>query len=245
MDSLLSTQQNFRDLGGIPATDGRKIKPGLLFRSGDFFSLSAGDIGKLETIGLSAIIDFRAVREFTSRPDKLIGTVTEIIHISIHDYAREDSERFLAENNAAGLATLLVGDYRRMITEHQNDFRRFFEVLANTENLPLVYHCAAGKDRTGLATVFLLQALGVDMANIWDNYMATNDYAKSYTRKIIDKVTASGLNGEILLPLLEVRKEYLEAALVEIVRQAGSLQCYVEDVLLADIAVLQSKYLDS
>jgi len=243
LDPILSTQLNFRDLGGIQTTDGRKVKSGLLFRSGDFFTLSPGDIHKLEVMKLASIIDLRARREIDRRPDKLIDSVKEIIHIDIHDAARDKAEKFLEENDAEGLETVLIHDYIRMITVHQHDFRSFLDILANTENLPLVYHCAAGKDRTGLATVFLLTALGVDLEHIREDYMATNIFTESYTQKIIRKVTESGLNGEILRPLLEVRKEYLDAALTEIERLSGGLEIFVRDVLKADIKKLREKYL--
>lgn len=234
---------NFRDLGGIKTADGRSIKSGLLFRSGDFFSLATEDIRKLEKMGLSVIIDLRAMREILQRPDKEIATVNQTIHIDIHDAARDKAEKFLESNDAKGLETLLIGDYERMVDVHQADFRRFLQVLATTVNLPLVYHCAAGKDRTGMATVFLLVALGVEMDIIWDDYMATNHYAASYTEKIISKVTKSGMNGEILRPLLEVRKEYLAAALTRIDEKYDGLNNFVEKVLEADVVGLQERYL--
>jgi len=223
--------------------DGRKVKPGLLFRSGDFFTLSPGDIRKLESMKLACIIDLRARREIISRPDKLIGTVKEIIHIDIHDAAREKSEKFLQENDARGLETVLIGDYIRMVSNHQPDFRRLLSILATTDHLPLAYHCTAGKDRTGLATVFLLTALGANLEDIRNDYMATNALTKSIMQKFIRKVTESGLNGEILRPLLEVRIEYLDAALDEINRNYGSLHDFARDILKADVLTLRDKYL--
>ncbi len=215
----------------------------MLFRSGDFFSLSDEDILTLEHLCLSAVIDLRAKREIEKRPDKAISTVKETIHIDIHDYAREKSEKFLENNDAKGLETVLIGDYIRMVNIHQADFRRFLHILATTENLPLVYHCAAGKDRTGMATVFLLTALGIDMQQIWEDYMATNLFSASFTEKIIRKVTESGLNGAILRPLLEVREEYLGAAIKEIDLKYSGLKIYVEKVLRADTSKLREKYL--
>jgi protein-tyrosine phosphatase len=236
---------NFRDLGGIPTTDGQRIKPGLLFRSGDLFSLSDEDLLILETMKLAMVIDLRAGREIERRPDKKIATVKETIHIDIHDAARDKAEKFLEDNDAKGLETVLIGDYIRMVELHQADFKNFLNILAHTENLPLVYHCAAGKDRTGMATVFLLTALGVGPDNIWDDYMATNKFSGPYTEKIIKKVTETGMNGEILRPLLEVRKEYLEAALNLIDQKFGGLQNFVENILEADSARLRDKYLVS
>ncbi len=219
------------------------VRPGILFRSGDLFSLQAEDIRRLEEMKLASIVDLRAKREIDVRPDKQIGTVNEVIHIDIHDAARDKAQKFLETNDADGLETVLIGDYVRMVNIHQDDFRRFLEVLANTGNLPLVYHCAAGKDRTGLATVFFLSALGVDLENIWADYMDSNIYSEPTILRIIRKVTESGMKGELLRPLLEVRKEYLQAALDEIDLKYGGLQSFVIEVLKADCEKLQKKYL--
>jgi protein-tyrosine phosphatase len=78
---------------------------------------------------------------------------------------------------------------------------------------------------------------------IWDDYMATNHYAASYTEKIISKVTKSGMNGEILRPLLEVRKEYLAAALARIDEKYDGLNNFVEKILEADVVGLRERYL--
>jgi len=223
--------------------DGRKVRPGLLYRSGDFHDLSQEDREKLEGMGLYSIIDFRSVREKTRRPDEEIRTVREIIPIEIHDAARDMAERLMAKGDGKALETVLIGDYIRMVHIHQDDFRKFFRVLATTENLPLVYHCVAGKDRTGLATVFLLTALGAGMADIRENYMETNIRMRGVTDRIIRRATEDGMKGEILRPLLEVRKEYLDAALAEIGKFSGSLESYVSEVLQADTEVLRARYL--
>ncbi|MCX6306657.1 MAG: tyrosine-protein phosphatase [Bacteroidetes bacterium] len=243
MKTILTHQLNFRDLGGIATKDGRHIKPGVLYRSGDFYSLTDDDIFTLEQLKLGTIIDLRAQRELEQRPDKVILTVKDVIHIDIHDAAREKAEKFLENNDARGLETVLIGDYTRMVDSHQADFRKFLHILATTENLPLVYHCAAGKDRTGMATLFLLTALGVEMKDIWDDYMATNIVAAPFAEKIIRKVTESGHNGEILRPLLEVRREYLQAALDRIGQKYHGLEFYLHDILNADIPQLQDKFL--
>ncbi|MCK9424031.1 MAG: tyrosine-protein phosphatase [Bacteroidales bacterium] len=243
MKTILKTQPNFRDLGQIPVVDGRKIKPGLLFRSGELFSLSDEDISTLEKIPLQMIIDLRAQREIDRRPDKPVKTIKSIVHIDIFDGARDRSEKFLKENNARELATVLIGDYRRMVVDHAPEFQKFLQILAATAHLPLVYHCAAGKDRTGLATIFLLTALGAEMEVIREDYLASNALSRIITDKIIREVTDSGQNGEILRPLLEVRDDYLDAALDEINKQYGSLENYVKNILLADRQTLQSKFL--
>jgi protein-tyrosine phosphatase len=235
---------NFRDLGGIVAADGRRVKSGLLFRSGDLHSLSDEDVDVLTRMELATIIDFRASREIARRPDRTIPTVKEVIHIDIHDAARDKAEKFFANNDAKGLETVLIGDYIRMVELHQSDFKRFLAILATTEKLPLVYHCAAGKDRTGLATAILLHGLGVDRETIWTDYMATNIHAAVSMEKIMRKATESGMNGAILKPLLEVRREYLQAAIDRIETKYQGFEFYVQNILHADFDRLQQKYLE-
>lgn len=240
----LKNQLNFRDIGGILTADGRKIKSGLLFRSGDLFSLSDEDIATLESINLSMIIDLRAEREIIRRPDKPISTVKEIVHLEIHDTARDEAEKFFANQDEPGLEAVLIGDYRRMVKDYKENFKRFLNILSHTLNLPLVYHCAAGKDRTGLATVFLLHALGVDHDVIWKDYMETNARTSAFVEKIIKKVNESGQNGSILRPLLEVRHEYLQSALDEIDLSYGGLDQYVRNILEAKVDRLREIYLE-
>jgi protein-tyrosine phosphatase len=240
---ILLSQLNFRDLGGISATGGRKIRPGLLFRSGDLHSLSDDDVAKLEALGLATIVDLRASREIEKHPDRNIATVRSHIHLGIHDTAREVAEMYLAANDAAALEQVLVNDYRRMVTDHIMEFRKFLELLATTGDLPLVYHCAAGKDRTGLATVFLLTALGADYGVILEDYLATNEYNRLYIEKFLRKITETGLNGAILRPMLEVRESYLQSAINEIDRRFGGLNEYVEKYLRADIGELRVRFL--
>jgi len=243
MRSILTSQLNFRDLGGIAGANGLKIKTGLLFRSGDLSSLSENDLLELTKIKLSSIIDFRAQRELDKRPDKIVPSVREVIHLGIYDAARDQAEKFLERRDAAALENVLIGDYTRMVDHHQHEFSAFLKILAQTENLPLVFHCAAGKDRTGLASVFLLVALGVDMNDIWKDYMATNDLTAPYVERIIQKVNESGQEGEILRPLLEVRREYLQAALDRIDQHYDGITQYVQNVLMADVDKLRERYL--
>jgi protein-tyrosine phosphatase len=243
LQQILKSQLNFRDLGGIPTSDGRVVKPGMLFRSGDLASLSDEDIRFLESINLAAIIDLRAQREVDHRPDKKIGTLVDYIHLGIFDAARDEVETLLQKEDAAGLANVLVNDYRRMVNMHHAEFRTFLHTLSVTQSLPVVFHCAAGKDRTGLAATFLLTALGVDLETIRKDYLVTNHYILPYINRIVEKVHARGQNGTLLKPLLEVRNDYLDAALEEIDQRYGGLHRFVTETLRADVPVLQERFL--
>jgi len=243
-DPILFEQPNFRDIGGILSEDGRKIRSGVLYRSGDFHQLSGEDIHTMESLGIRMVIDFRSDREVKKHPTPAISTVLTREHIAIVDSARDDALTMLMTNDAVGLEQLLVRDYRRMINEHTEDFRRFFQLLADTDHLPLVYHCAAGKDRTGLATYLLLRALGVSEENARQDYLLSNEYLKTTADRIIREVREAGNpNSEILRPLMEVRAEYLDAALDELGKQHGHIDLFLDRVLRVDRQLLQDKYL--
>ncbi|MBE0646575.1 MAG: tyrosine-protein phosphatase [Bacteroidales bacterium] len=242
---LLKNQPNFRDIGGIPTMDGRSIKSGLLYRSGDLSRLDKEDIVRIEEIGIRMIIDFRSDRERINYPTPPIATVQENRRITIVDSARDTAERMLKENDVAGLETILIKDYRRMVRDHQDDFREFFRILATTENVPLIYHCAAGKDRTGLASYLLLIALGVSVEEARKDYFLSNTHLKHVLEKIIVKIKDAGNpNAEIIRPLMEVRAEYLDAALEEIELQFHSVNSFLTDILYVDLPKLRNKYLN-
>ena len=173
---ILSGQQNFRDLGGIPGKDGRKIMPGLLFRSGDLHSITDDDIKTLTRLGLAMIIDFRSSREYEKRPNREIPGVREIKHLPIYDAPRDLAATYVEEGNEEGLQKLLIGEYERIILHYTAEYRQFLFEVTHNANIPLVFQCSAGKDRTGLATIFLLTALGVGMKEILEDYFLTNVY---------------------------------------------------------------------
>ncbi|MFC2102526.1 tyrosine-protein phosphatase [Bacteroidota bacterium] len=240
---ILKNQPNFREIGGIPTTDGRIVKPGLLYRSGDLSRLDEDDIRRIEEIGIRMVIDFRSDRELINYPTPQISTVEERKRITIVDSARDTAERMLKENDVAGLETILVKDYRRMVKDHQDDFREFFNILTTTDQLPLMYHCAAGKDRTGLASYLLLIALGVSHEEARKDYFLSNNYLKLVLEKIISKVREAGNpNAEIIRPLMEVRAEYLDAALEEIEVGFGGVNRFLYEVLNVNTARLKEKY---
>ncbi len=241
---LLEGQRNFRDLGGLPTDNGCVIRPGMIYRSGDLSAITDTDISVLENIGLTMVIDFRSEREKSKRPNREIRSVREIHNIAINDSARDIAMEYISRNDAAGLETVLQNDYRRIIRENQNEYRLFLNELAFSPHLPVVFHCVAGKDRTGLAAVFLLTALGVQFDSIFADYIASVNYNAALTTKLINKINAKGHNGEIIRPLLEVKKEYLDAALAEIRENHGDLYDFVVNTLKADVARLRERFLE-
>jgi protein-tyrosine phosphatase len=242
--AILSGQHNFRDLGGIPSTGGKIIRSGMLFRSGDLHSITGEDIKKLTRLGLAMIIDFRAPREYEKRPNPRIPGIKEIKHIPIFDAPRDLAARYVETNNEEGLKQLLIDEYERIILNYTSEYRQFLNEVAHNPNVPLVFQCSAGKDRTGLATIFLLISLGVAMEDILQDYFKTNIFAQAHAREIVGILNQEGHNGELMRPLLEVRQEYLDAAFSALKEHYGNLENYVFGELAAEPELLKTRFLE-
>jgi protein-tyrosine phosphatase len=155
---------NFRDLGGYPSRDGRMVRWRTIFRSDGLDSLSPADLALLvDTLGLSSVIDLRSGDEVDMVGRGALGEKKLVLHhIPIFDETRRVAERF-----AEGL--LMTDMYVQMAERAAPRFVRALEVIARTD-APLVFHCAAGKDRTGLLGAVLLELLGVGDDDIAEDY---------------------------------------------------------------------------
>lgn len=242
--TILENQPNFRSLEGIISPDGRRFRRNMVYRSGGLSNLNREEVRILEEMGLLTVIDFRSDRELKSYPTVAVSTVKNSYRLVIEDIAREEAELLLSKNDAKGMDSVLVKDYRRMVKHDSGTFAAFIKVLQEENGFPLVYHCAAGKDRTGLATFFFLSALGIDREVIMQDYFMSNIRLKSFAQKFVDKLSEKGYNGEIVRPMMEVRPEYILAALEEIDEVYGGMEEYVTRVLGADRELLKNKFLE-
>lgn len=241
---FLENQPNFRSLEGIPAINGKKFRKNMVYRSGGLNKLSEKDVRKLEEIGLSLVIDFRSDREIVENPSVKIPTVKETLRVIIPDVARDHAMECFGRNDAQALEHILTKDYQHMIRHESDKFAVFFRVLESTADLPLVFHCAAGKDRTGLAAVLFLTALGVDYETVKADYFTSNIRLKKFADRLVKKMSEDGKPGEIIRPMMEVRTAYLESAMDEIRNSFGGLENYLEEVLQVDSELLKEKYLE-
>jgi protein-tyrosine phosphatase len=168
---------NFRDLGGYRTGDGRRVRWGRVFRSDGLGSLTAADHAVLERLGVRTVCDLRADTEHEAHPSHLPGTAERV---SCAVAPARPGQRTLDERIIAGeLASLSVDDvvdlYLLMLDEYAPSFGRTLELIARADE-PIVFHCAAGKDRTGIVAALLLALLGVPDDEIFDDYMLTKRY---------------------------------------------------------------------
>ncbi|MGW5421164.1 tyrosine-protein phosphatase [Streptomyces sp. NPDC003943] len=238
----LAGVRNFRDLGGLPTTDGREVRPGRLFRSGHLAHATPEDTAFLTTLALHTVFDFRndADRKVEGPDVDLPGTRN--VNIPLSDPA--DGKEFWKLVRTGDLAQLrelladgkaaarMSGSYRKMIVEKTAEHSRILHAMAE-DSVPVLMHCAAGKDRAGLAIAISLLALGVEREAIEADYLKSNAPHRRY--KVQRSSTAPDAMSpevmELLAPLFDARVEYLQAAFEAIEATWGSVDAYLAEGL--------------
>ncbi|MET9518920.1 tyrosine-protein phosphatase [Streptomyces sp. NPDC002994] len=238
----LAAVRNFRDVGGLPTVDGRRVRYGVLFRSGHLAHATATDAAFLGSLGLHTIFDFR-----NEADQKLEGPDIELpgvrnVNLPLTDPADgavfwkmvrdgnlDELREILADGKAAGR---MSATYRMIIKERTAEQSRVLHALAG-EAVPALMHCAAGKDRAGLSIAVTLLAVGVEREAIEADYLKSNDPHRRYKVKRSDNSPAamSPEVMELLSPLFEARAEYLAAAFETIEDVWGTTDRYLTEGL--------------
>ena len=170
----LQGASNFRDLGGYPGAGGRPLRWRRLFRSDHLAQLSEADRATLAALGLSRSLDFRGVDERAATPYELPGVTQHALSIEPTVVQRLKDLVEAGESLDAALAQRLMQElYRALVNDQAHRFAELFEHLLQAD-APLVFHCTAGKDRTGLATALVLSALGGPRETIMSDYLLSN-----------------------------------------------------------------------
>ncbi len=160
---------NFRDLGGYPTADGRRVRWRLVYRSDALHHLTPAGVARLrDELGIDTVVDLRSTGEITADGRGVLGAAPlRFHHLPLFDGQLARAEGWSAVDTLADRYTLLAEFARRPIA-------RVIEVLAEAQG-PAVYHCAAGKDRTGVVSAVLLGILGVPDDVIVADYAATQE----------------------------------------------------------------------
>jgi protein-tyrosine phosphatase len=228
------------------------VKWGLLFRSGTMHGLTEGDYAYLSRRGIKVVCDFRDVRERRDEPSnwpKADGprVLSEDYQLDMAGFMPKGDPRTWTAEQAR---TAMRNSYPHMLETFHGQYRRMFaELLAG--NAPLVFHCSAGKDRTGIAAALLLTALGVPRATVIDDYLLTNTYldAGKLIAQNAHAGPASPLAGvppEVARAMIAADRSYIEAALSVLDRHAGGTTGWLKAEMglsAADLAKLRRMYL--
>lgn len=225
----MSGGYNFRDLGGLKTNDGRALKWGRLFRTDDLKSLTQADLEYLASIPIVSVVDFRTYEERGKEPDRLPDSVVRHLFLPVSARALEGI-KFAEAGSPEKERALRARAYEFFLTEEHNQaaWRAWFQALSDESQLPLIFHCSAGKDRTGLATALLLEILGVERAVIMADFLSSAAYLEGkYDRP------EHGL----------VFEEYLETAFRLLDERYGSAEGYLKKEIGLDPDILRKNLL--
>jgi protein-tyrosine phosphatase len=248
---VLDGAVNVRDIGGYRDTHGLEVVRGRLFRGDSLSQLTAADTERLGRLGLRTVIDFRTSGEvLLSGDDRLPGGI-EPVHLPVSGgdleqvyeiIASGDHQRQRRELGDGRAASLMVGINRAFVTDgrQREAFGIALRLVCTSGQLPLLYHCSGGKDRSGWMTAIVLTALGVPREVVLRDYLLSNDLHRAgYTKLRLDLVkTGIVADPGLLRPVLEQSPSYLRAAFEEADRSYGSFSAFLASGLDATQAML-------
>ncbi len=239
---------NFRDLGGYETEDGRKVKWRRVFRSGTLADLTDKDHEKIETLEIQRIYDLRTDDERATYPSRLPENGPSVIPLSIHgrDVVRGegfDLEAYLRSLTAEEFVKGIKESYHAFVITHAHQYNALFDHLDGQSEGAALIHCAAGKDRTGVACALVLHALGVPQETILHDYKLTNRFLDDdYRTNRRAQLIPDGVDFDVELEdaLFEARHEYIQAAFDAIDAEYGSLDDYLTGPLNVSDRMRQS-----
>ena len=228
---------NFRDLGGYVNKHGRAVRWRKVLRCGHLSNLSKKDLDELEKIGVNKINDFRREDEQRQSPSKPVrADFIDDYQISIGDISRFWEFLFDGELTPESSHELVVNSYRSCINDVIPAFTKFMRELVNNLDGVSVFHCSAGKDRTGMAAALILGALDVPRRVIVEDYLLTREYYNP-TRLIeiieghLREAKVKDWDRAWLTPYVSVHEDNINAFLDAIDDQYGSVKNYLKDAL--------------
>lgn len=222
---------NVRDLGGYKTADGKRVKWQKVFRSGDLNHLTDTDLVCLNEIPIISFVDFRDSVEIATAPDKRPASLEHIFMLNINPGSISDLKEIQATNSG----TILVEANKMLARDFQLAYKEFFRILMDEANIPLLFHCSAGKDRTGFAAALFLASLGVDHETIMQDYMLSAEYVKEKYAAMVEQYPP-------LAPVMTVKPEYLQAAFDVIDQEYGGMENYLTNCLEVDLNKMKAMY---
>lgn len=258
----LKKLNNTRDLGGFPAENGKRIKYGKLIRSGKLYKLPESTVAALENYNITTVIDLRIEREKFEYPSTeikgaklvnlpLVCTATVgITHTkSMAGTMLKESKRIKTEFGNADNYMQSVYELLLFGEQSQKKFKEFLDLATENEGC-ILWHCNAGKDRTGICAMLLESILGVDENLIIQDYCISDkfQFRRRFWQKAGLVIAPIPLRfKQILYALMAAKPQYITGAMTEIKKRYGSVVEYCKQALNVteeQIKILKEKYLE-
>ncbi len=227
---------NARDLGGMVTTDGKKIRKGLFLRTDALDALTDDDVNRLKDQNVSIIIDLRTAQEMAEKPDRPVEGA-QYHHIPIFSDAQagvthEESDTLAVFKDLPDMKHL----YKEMVLSDDAcaNVCKALDLIMNNENGCTLFHCVAGKDRTGILAMLILGMLGVSEEDIMEDYLLTNVTGEEIANQIAELVRNRYHNDELAerVRIACIADEgYLNSALDYIHSEFGTIPAYCREKL--------------
>ncbi|MCB1256526.1 MAG: tyrosine-protein phosphatase [Microthrixaceae bacterium] len=233
---ISKTIHNLRDVGGLVTDSGGKVRSGVLFRSAQLGERNDDALKQLTALDLEIVFDLRSDDEVNRLPDFVPDGVT---HVQL-DVLADSEERIAAQLedlfvDPLGASELLmsgvvhdhyVGTYRNFVNLQSagSSYSQLFTSVAQGHRA--LFHCTAGKDRTGWAAASLQLLLGVSQHDVIEHFLMSNPHTLALFGAVMDAFVEAGGNPDALAPVFMVDRMYLEAAMEEVDSNFGSIENY-------------------
>ncbi|MEU9253877.1 tyrosine-protein phosphatase [Streptomyces sp. NPDC048270] len=226
---------NFRDAGGYRTANGQWVKMGEVYRSDALDKLTGSDLAKLQRLRVRTVFDLRMADERAQAADKVPAGAAYVV---ADVFAGSGSFQTLPKTPDEAVGAMV--DAEKAMVSDEGGRKAYTQVLEGIERdrgRSVLFHCTAGKDRTGWANAALLTALGVPRATVEADYLASNDYRRAANEAVLSHLPAQ--QAAVYKPLLDVRPEYLNAGYDEVTAKYGSFDRYLADGLGIDARELK------
>ena len=238
----LEGQSNFRDIGGYKTTDGRTVKWGEVYRTGELPRLTDEDVAVLKKLDLQMVHNFLLEEEIAQRGQDRLPSSTQLVKNPIKTSA-DDLVLAVLEARKTGDFSVVPPDlnkevHRVLAREGREEYAAMIRALSDPENRPFAFHCSHGVHRTGTATAILLSALGVPWETVREDYLLSNTYRAEENDKRIEQLTAEAAKN-LGVPADEVdtanmvafyilQGDYIDGTLEVILQEYGSMEGYLQ-----------------
>jgi protein-tyrosine phosphatase len=239
----LTVQSNFRDLGGYRSADGRRVRFGQLYRSGELCEISGEDAERLAELGLRTVIDLRSQREVEAKGPDRLPDGAEVVNVAIDpgDLGPIVNPAFVSGDFSGIPPDLLHGINRSYVHECRPQLGTLLSLAADPARRPLVFHCTQGKDRAGIVAAILLSTLGIPWEGVLEDYLLSNTQRRAAATAGLDTLGRQSARKRGIEPdevdltnirgLFFVDPAYLGAARDEIHTIYGSVGAFIEEGL--------------
>ena len=237
----LEGEHNFRDLGSYKTNDNSTIRKGLLYRSGSLFKLTSNDTIKLKELGIKTVVNFLTASEIEAQGGDKLPQGVNSIFLPIEGMGNEIDDLIIARNTGdfSKIPIDLTYNVHKILPETgKSSYTKLFEILADSTNYPIIFHCSHGVHRTGTAAALILSSLNVPWQTISEDYMLSNEYRLSGSKKRIQYLDSiAQLNPDVadkesnrknIESFYLLQPEYIDGTKSHILDNYGSFASYLE-----------------